>query len=532
MSTGVKILYDNKDVFSGIAPTPFVSFSQDFVDFGTKWNQVTNITLEGQLTGKYVGRFSYNYLNDSLKTLLSGFNNNYKSLQIRENSNVLFSGNPVIINSINIDESSWYGLLPFNIDITYYDSGLFTDYFGIVEPEENISYTEEDGDLLSLTHSISAKGIATSSNNAIQNAKNWVSGRTGNYNKVNPIITKDNKDKNYLLISSKETVDRFNGTYSWEGIYNKNINIESPQNAFLNYTIDLNSGYNEGFVTASIQGELKNNDIDTLRTGYNKLDLYTICNNAAIKTFNTQLSNRQINASVNELINENTLSFNSTFNNDYSPDVINNYSIDINQDLMTCVTNVNLKADISAKYGDISGRWQKVKLFYDTGFYPYQYVLEEYGKEIGTSGTLKDTPISESLVFDELNAKISYSASYTDKKISYDKNIVTLSSSVTYTPSVNIHVANPAALWRRYHNVQNLNCANRSNVQFNVTAIGKINLPITTVERAVKLEINRLIDNYVKGAKPIREESTINKNQDIRSVTIKETWSFEGNIIS
>ena len=80
--------------------------------------------------------------------------------------------------------------------------------------------------------------------------------------------------------------------------------------------------------------------------------------------------------------------------------------------------------------------------------------------------------------------------------------------------------------------MQNLNCANRSTVQFNVTAIGKINLPIATVERAVKLEINRLIGNYVKGANPIREESTINKNQDIRSVTIKETWSFEGDIIS
>jgi hypothetical protein len=529
----VKILYDNKDVFSGIAPTPFVSFSQDFIDFGTKQNQVTNITLEGQLTGKYIGQFSYAFLNDSVKQLFSGFNNNYKSFQIIENSTVLFSGNPVIVNSINFDESPWYGILPFNIDITYYDSGLFNDYFGIVDPEENISYTEEDGDILSLTHSISARGVVTTSGNAIQNAKRWVSGRTGNYNKVNPILVKNNIYKNYLLISSKETIDRFNGSYSWEGIYNKNINIESPANAFLNYTIDLNSGYNDGFVTASIQGNLKNNNVTTvLREEYNKLDLYTICNNAAIKTYNTRLSNRVLNRNVNELLNENTLSFQSTFNNDYTPDIINNYSIDLNQDLMTCNTEVNLKADISAKYGDVSGRWQKVKSYYDTGFYPYQYALEEYTKEIGGSGTLKDTPISESIVFDELNAKISYSANYNDKKTSYDKNIVTLSSSVSYTPSVNIHVANSSALWRRFHNIQNLNCANRSSAQFTVTAIGKINLPIATVERTVKSEINRLVDNYVKGSKPIREESTINRNQNIKSITIKETWSFEGDIIS
>jgi hypothetical protein len=529
----VKILYDNTDVFSGIAPTPFISFSQDFIDFNIKQNQVTNISLEGQLTGKFIGQFSYNYLNDSVKKLFSGFNNNYKSLKIIENSTVLFSGNSVIINSINLDESSWYGILPFSIDITYYDSGLFNDYFGVLDPEENISYTEEDGDILSLTHSISAIGIPTESKNAIENAKLWVLERTGNYNKINPILIKDNAYKNYLLISSKETIDRFNGSYSWEGIYNKSINIESPSNAFLNYTIDLNSGYNDGFVTASIQGNLRNNDIaSVLRDEYNKLDLYTICNNAAIKTFNTQLSNRVVSRSVNELLNENVLSFQSTFNNDYTPDVINNYSIDLNQDLMTCNTDVNLRAEISAKYGDISGRWQKVKSFYDTGFYPYQYALEEYSKEISGSGTLKANPISESLVFDELNAQISYSASYNDKKTSYDNNIITLSSSVTYTPSVNIHVSNPSALFRRSHNVQNLNCANRSTVQFTVTAIGKINLPISTVERTVRSEINRLINNYVKGGKSIRESSTINKNQNIKSITITETWSFEGDIIS
>jgi hypothetical protein len=59
--------------------------------------------------------------------------------------------------------------------------------------------------------------------------------------------------------------------------------------------------------------------------------------------------------------------------------------------------------------------------------------------------------------------------------------------------------------------LKNLNCANRGTAQFSVTAVGKINLPITTVERVVRSEINRLVNNYVKGNKSIREESTINR---------------------
>ena len=527
-----KILYNNIDIFSGIAPTPFVTFSQEFTDFGTKWNQVSTITLEGQLTGKYLGTYSYQYLNESLKKLLSGFNQNYKSLVILSGNAPIFSGNPVIINSINIDESPWYGILPFNIDITYYNSGLFSDYYGITEPEENISYSEENGDIVSLNHSISAKGIQTLDANAIENAKNWVTSRTGNFNKITPILIKNNSSKNFIPIKINETIDRFNGVYSWQGEYRKNINIESPSNAFLNYTVDISSGYEDGFINGSIQGTLNGNNITGLRIEYNKLNLHSICNRAALDIYNVPLSSRAINQSVNELENKNTISFNASFNNDYGSDIINNFSVDLNQDISTCITNINFRADITAKYGDISGRWQKVKNFYDTQFYPIQYVISEYQKEIGDPSNLNYNSLSESLIFDESNAKIVYSATYNDKKTSYNSDILNLSSTVNYVPAVRIHTAKSAAFWRRYHNVQNINCSNRSIVKFTVTAIAKINSSITVAEREVRSEINRLINNYVVGNNPFREEQTVSRNNDIKTVTINETWSFEGAIIS
>lgn len=533
MSNEIKILYNNVDVFNGIAPTPFFSFSEDFIDFGTKWNQVTNLNLEGQLTGQFLGSLSYRYLNSSVKKLFSGFNQNYGSLKIKEGANTIFNADQVVINAINIEESAWYGVLPFNIDMTFYDSGLFTNYYGVVEPEQSISFNEEDNDIINLTYSISAKGINTTSNNAITNAKNWVKARTGNFNILSPILIQDNPNKNYILIDSKETVDRFNGVYSWEGNYRKNINPESPSNAFLNYTIDISSGYDDGFINATINGTLNGNTITGLRTAYNSLNLYNLCNNVSLNTFKTNLSSRILNQNVNEAPNENTLSFGASFNNDYSSNIINDYTVDISQDILKCITNVNFKTDITAKYGDISSRWTQVKSFYDSQFYPFALANEEYQKEnLNSSNFLKTTPISESLTFDEYNGRISYSATYTDKQNSYSDDIISLNSSVTYSPSVNIHVPQTSAFTPRDHNVQNLQCANRSSIKISVTAVSKINKPISIAESQAQSEINRIKANFLQGNNILLEEKNISKNSDIRTVTINETWTFEGDIYS
>lgn len=533
MANEMKILYNDVDIFSGIAPTPFFSFSEEFIDFGTKWNQVTTFNLEGQLTGKFLGTYSYNYLNSSVKKLFSGFSQNYGSLKILSGSNIVLNADQVIINSINIDDSLWYGILPFKIGMTFYDTGIFTNYYGVVEPEQTISFEEQDNDIINLTYSISAKGINTPTKNAIQNAKDWVKARTGDFNVLSPILIQDDASKNYLLLTSKETVNRFDGTYSWEGNYRKNVNPESPSNAFLNYTVDISSGYNDSFINASINGNFNGNNITDLRIAYNNLDLYNICNNVSLDIFNTNLSSRVITQSVDETSNENNLSFNASFNNDYSPDIINNYTVEISQDVLKCITNVNLKADIGAKYGDVSTRWTKVKNFYDSQFYPYSLANEEYKKEVSNTGNfLRQTALSESLSFDEYNAKISYSATYTDKQNTYDNNIISLTSSVTYTPSVNIYFPHTSAFTAREHNIQSAKSANRSSIQVSATAIAKIDQLISIAESAAQSEVNRVKSNFLQGNNILLENRSISKNNDIKTVTINETWTFEGDIYS
>ena len=348
----------------------------------------------------------------------------------------------------------------------------------------------------------------------------------------------NNTQKKWILMDSKETIDRFNGLYSWEGNYKKGTNNEVPYGTLYSYTIDMTSGYNDGFVSVSIDGTLGGADVSILRsqlTGNNKLNLYTTCYNYGLKFNNTKLSKRPVSLSINESPSDNTISFNATYNNDFSPDVINNYTVDINQDVLTCITTVNLRSEITAKYGDITARWQQVLNFYNKNFFPDALANEEYIKEINNPNTsLNLTPISKNLTFDENNAKITYSATYDDKARSYDQNLLSLSSTVTYVPSVPIYSPHISAFEARNHNIQNLGCATRSSLKIDVTAIGKLDTFFALVQSAAESEINRIKSYYFNNVgrnRIIQESKNISTNKDTKNVTISETVSFEGIIL-
>lgn len=535
MSDTVQILYNGNDAFSGISTVPFVSISNEFIDFGTKWNQVTNITLEGQLTGRFLGSPSFDLLAGSVRKLHENFSENYKTLLITQNGSNLYTGFNTIIDSIDIEQSSWYGLIPYSINLTVFDSGLFKDYYGIVDPEETFVFNEEAGDIINLVHSISAQGIVAKNKNAIENAKEWVLSKTGNINTISPIFIKNSKATNsrpYLLYSIQEVVDRFNGTYSWEGTYKKSLNLENPNNSILNYSVDLNSGIEDGFVTANINGNLEGNSLDTLRSDFNSLNLYNICNQISNKIFKESLSSRPIYQSIEEVSEENRLSFGSTYNNDYSDQLVNNYTVDISEDSLKCIRTVNLNSTISCKYGDLQTKWVKVSDYYQNKFFPYSIVSQEFSKEFPNIN-LQPSPVTESISFDEFNAQIVYNAEYNDKPVIFSNDILNINSTVTFNPSIDIHVPNTSAFTIREHNIQNLKCANRSKVQISVTATAKINKNISVAESAANSEINRIKSNYTNGASNLLlEDRNLSKNNDIKTVTINETWSFDGTIIS
>ena len=532
MNNNIKILYNNVDLFSGIAPTPFISLDQDFVSFNTGWNQITKISMEGQLTGRYLSTLSYYELTSGFNLLVNRLSNNYGTLVISENSENLFSGDNVIIDSISTDETNWYGILPFTINFEVYETGLFTNYYGVVEPQENIDFSEEDGLITNLTHTISARGLKTGSNNAITSAKNWVNSRTGNYNKIIPVMLQTGNGSEFLLNSVKESIDRFNGTYQWEGNYVKSNFVESPRNAILSYSLDLSSGIEDGLVNVNLQGSLKNNNVtgsNSLRSGYFNYDFYNIANEASLKTFGTRLNKEPINQSVNEEYNNNVLNFNLSYNSDLISNIINNYTVTIDTDSIKNISTVNLRSRIYGKYGTIANRWNLVQQYYNTNFNPFSLANTEYIKE--KNRTLSPNTITESVTFNEYSAEIEYNGSWSNKKINYSSDILQFTSSVSYTPAVSIYSTAPSITTKREHNVYRLGTANRSLLDITVSANVKYNKSINVGISQVNAELARIKNIYEVTTNFLLIDRKETRNISTNTYSINEKYSYEGDIL-
>lgn len=536
MNNNIKILYNDTDLFDGISPTPFISINQDFINFNTKWNQVTKMTLNGQITGKNLGQLSFYELNSGLNLLVNRLSNNYGTLVINENSENLFSGNNVIIDSIKTDEGLFYGILPFTIDFEIYESGLFTEYYGVTDPEENIDFSEENGFIVNLTHSISAKGLKTGNLNAIESAKNWVKTRTGNYNKITPIFAQTGNGSNFLLQSIKETVNRFDGTYSWEGSYVKSNFLESPANAVLDYNLDISSGIEDGLITVKIDGSLSNNIVtgttsNNLRSGFFDYNFYNIANEASLKTFGTTLNSNPITQSVQEEFNNQKLNFNLTYNSDLLSNITNNYNVDLTTDPIKNITTVKLDATIFGKYGDVNTRWGLVKDYYSGNFNAFNLANTEYKKEI-TGRSLYSQPLTESITFNEYGAEIKYTASWSDKRKPFSDNVITMKSSLKYNPSISIYVPKSSITQKREHNIQDINCANLAQLELNISAVAKPDKNIDYAISEVNSELQRIKTVYnILNKNYLLEKRTIKKDAFSKIYEITENYSYQGDIL-
>lgn len=271
----VLIRYDGKGVpVTGTGPTPYVSLSDQVLNYGDKWGLTQNIVLNGQITG-----CSYEDLYDAQTGLVGVFENSYKTLEIYEgaddqnNESEVFSFSGCSVNDISFDQASYNSVVNYSVSLTSYPSG-YTGYFsgtyGVLDPVDNISIAEGEDGFGTLNRSVSARGFVTTTiDAAIDNAKNYVQSRTGitQVLSVNQISGFENSGSfTPVLVSIAENLDRLSLTYSVEESYRFSMvtgDVDSPAGYSFNnyyltdYSTSLSSGAGEDFVRADIQGQIK-----------------------------------------------------------------------------------------------------------------------------------------------------------------------------------------------------------------------------------------------------------------------------------
>lgn len=476
------IKYNNKNI--GL-PTPLVTLETNSIFDGEKLGDINKIKLIGQLTG------NYNQLTGSQFELIKIFSENFKNFEIYEDNQKIYEKSGIIIDSIDFGDSNYYGILNYEINLT---SKNFN--YNIQNPVNEFDMQKENN-LITLTHTVSAQGINTSStnkSNALQNAIDFVNNFTGlssvpkffidenigipdvlyitntfnsnyngkykrskfedeniwvyennplivlksphngtswifinnglvinalisenlNQNKLqvpltgwNPPIKIDLLESNFLLTEQKESLNRLDGAYSIEEVYVKDISSDYDNSGILRYSIDYNSGIDQGAVAFTVKGNYYgspiNNNINNLRNNFIN-NIKPNLGNKIIKDYLTgvyegYINPNPINSNIVENSGANSIEFTFEFDNINLPNPYFNYTSSISRDEVSQIISINLSAEIIARgtlsnkiniinqyenilensiYNVVSGIYQKYIEYND---YPFEYKLRFIKRE-------------------------------------------------------------------------------------------------------------------------------------------------------
>ena len=470
MSTVIK--YNGSNVFAG-QPTPFLTFSSDSIstEGGVRVSQQNQISLNGQITGT-----TFTGIVAKSEEIARAFATGFKTLEVEEESSdvIVFSG--CRVESINFEENTFSRVVDYSIGLSNYDN--FSGTVGVINPQETFNFQMNEDGTSTMTHEVSAEGVACSGENPFNSAKNYVAGLTGWRTGITPQFVNSGNTVYPILTSTSENIDRVNSTYgiSENYIFTDGASSYTPVTTI---SVDRTSSIEQDFDTISVDATVRGGqyfttgEVITHATG---LNLYAEATGLG-KVSN--LLNNPLSFSFNQNVNENSVTVNAVFDNNTlftGGNAYFDYTISFDSDEVVGITTATID-------GNIIGRTNSAqKLAFAEAFltgtiensdYLYEKTNEIYTQIYGTTFPLRVGMDNFSVNKNPNTAEISVSASFTNKD--YFRNDTTngnifseASYSVNVTPSIPQLRPSQHILENGYYTVVDLNAPNRENVNINV----------------------------------------------------------------
>ena len=183
-------------VAQGVAPVYVAGKVDHFAD---------SIDLVGTITGENLSGLHLQKMQ-----MISGLLSEFQTLNITNDDGTksFAAAKPV---SISFDSSNLSTLLPYSVTFSSYSSGTFSEFYGIENPSDVWTFSEQDGQITEVLHSVSAKGVKIDSKNPFENARHFVTGRATGFIDFSLFQT---GTTNAFLISRNEEVNKSSNTYS------------------------------------------------------------------------------------------------------------------------------------------------------------------------------------------------------------------------------------------------------------------------------------------------------------------------------
>ena len=492
--------------FEGM-PTPYVSRSQEMVYYGTKWCQLTTITLNGQIIGsqetaphlqKGADLNTIAIKNDREK-ILSGFRNSFQNLAIYENSTAYKIFNTCSVKDLSFSPSNW-GAQDYSITLECFDQDEFLGAFGVLEPQDSVSFTDNEDGTVAISHTISAQGFNANGLEPITNANNFVNSRTGyNVNKVIPEFITGIENENLVITNISRDANRIDATYSTtiDYIVQTGAIGEIPVSGDLTagegfvsiIDASVNSGINDDFITVDVNYTLQGDKYcspTVLRDNFPPTGvLWKIATGAAeieeLATVPLSLSVEDT-ANTNHAIKVNASFDNNTIFEDLKSDVYFDYNVDVSTDDITDQASVSINGEIKAR-GNAKDQFKlKSGYFFQTRdnlFLLAQAVYTgiNYNTLYSNTGwSLNPLATNQSFEFDEIGNKITLSATFNNKDwlpaapAGLAGGFRDFSYSVNVTPPITQYAVKPSCNEDGQYGLFNLGTINREKINLNINS--------------------------------------------------------------
>jgi hypothetical protein len=428
--TPITILYDGSDVFNGLAgvqPMPYVTREQQPIRYGDHWGQVSNISINGQITGNATELFS------NKDAIVNAFKKDFRSFKVKDGSDIILEVTGVI-RGINFADHKHYGLIDYSISLEAYEQHLFQGQWGILNPTDQISYTDNEEGYVDIAHTCSAKGFHTGTSestynksNALKNAKEFVFARRNGWeSKVKPVFATTEADfteTSPMLINSSESIDRFEGTYELVDTFRFSKTGLDP--VISKQAVSMESGIDQDAITVNIDGEIyagKSGTMAIARTHLQNLKIYNTAN--SVVPDSVTLYSVPVNLDIKEDPISNRLTYSASYDNIAlfgSDNAYFDYSVNLNTDEVTSVTSATINGTIKGR-GNIIHRRKNIESYYlgmtssnKLSNFLHAAAGGVYSDIVGANHSLNPIPNSVNIKSGNANAEIEISAEFSDE---------------------------------------------------------------------------------------------------------------------
>jgi hypothetical protein len=549
------------DAFCFPAPTPYVSRDYENINYGGDiWGAAANITLNGQIylyegereglsviTGGdiYKDRANerFRLLNEKKNAIIAAFSNDFGKLTI-----ITYGENPdgtvdkgdvqgrkeiatgCVIQSVDFSDNGYGGLVDYTITLRAYELDSFQTKNKVLEPVDKFSFTEGEDGFIQLTHTISAKGFNTNSEDtdAFENAKIFVDSRKGLANKPTTALI-GNTNATPVLLSVSENIDRFGGTHSVTENYRYHDDSSFDDGFLTRYTISKEKSVEGGITTVSIEGEIKSNKhdysfenstnsnlgdsatMDELRDQFEHINWKAKCQTDSGVS---ELNSDPVTFSTKEDERARVFTFNISFDNDtlYSEalsagfaknNAYYDFTLSLQTNEATSISTVGLSGLIKSR-GALNERNDNTedlladlidsnytKLKAEAQSFYLRMIQTKYPESDFALTTL---PQSVSINKNKFNGTINLSLQFTDKNFYPSNDIIDSDYQVSVTPAMNQYSSKPSCNTVGSYMIYDINANNREVVGISVN--GRLMQFSSSDISTAKKEFKQIMDKF------------------------------------